>query len=339
MPPVGSRNVGASRRAPGPSLAGHRSCAKSLSSRCWCARLCRFEGALTSTTVPSERLLRELGGAEWTGVRALFVGGVIAGLRFVVAFLLEGATRPDYDPLRHPVSSLALGPFGWTQTATSSPPACSRWCLLSAWCACPVPGRGLGRSWWVAGPSAWSEREPLSPIRSADIRQARPPCQKRRPPPGRCTICSRALLAASPRPPCRPGHLRRRPVPTTDAGDPNMGRRPRGMARRRPGHVMPSTPPQAPSKPSRGHPNSAPNDTLAGVRHHDWAQRAGRRPAQCRGIEVLVPPARPRAPRQTTVLDAPRHPFSSEPTAHRCPRFDTTELRAKAAVDLALQRP
>jgi hypothetical protein len=32
MTPVGSRNVGASRRAPGPSLAGHRSCTKSLSS-------------------------------------------------------------------------------------------------------------------------------------------------------------------------------------------------------------------------------------------------------------------------------------------------------------------
>jgi hypothetical protein len=42
---------------------------------------------------------------------------VIAGPLFVVAFLVEGATRPDDDPLRHPASSLALGPFGWTQTA------------------------------------------------------------------------------------------------------------------------------------------------------------------------------------------------------------------------------
>lgn len=42
--------------------------------------------------------------------------GVIAGPLFVAGFLLEGATRSDYDPLRHPVSSLALGPFGWTQT-------------------------------------------------------------------------------------------------------------------------------------------------------------------------------------------------------------------------------
>jgi Protein of unknown function (DUF998) len=49
-------------------------------------------------------------------MRALFVCGVVAGPLFVLVFLIEGAMTPDYDPLRHPVSSLALGPFGWTQT-------------------------------------------------------------------------------------------------------------------------------------------------------------------------------------------------------------------------------
>jgi hypothetical membrane protein len=49
--------------------------------------------------------------------RTLLACGVIAGPLFVGAFLLEGATRADYDPLRHPVSSLALGDLGWTQTA------------------------------------------------------------------------------------------------------------------------------------------------------------------------------------------------------------------------------
>ncbi|WP_214326328.1 DUF998 domain-containing protein [Nonomuraea sediminis] len=43
--------------------------------------------------------------------------GVVAGPLFVVAFLIEGATRGHYNPLRHPVSSLALGEYGWTQTA------------------------------------------------------------------------------------------------------------------------------------------------------------------------------------------------------------------------------
>jgi hypothetical protein len=47
----------------------------------------------------------------------LLLCGVIGGPLFVIAFLIEGAFRADYDPLRHPVSSLALGPYGWTQIA------------------------------------------------------------------------------------------------------------------------------------------------------------------------------------------------------------------------------
>ena len=47
--------------------------------------------------------------------KALLACGVIGGPLFVVAFLIESATRADYDPLRHPVSSLALGDSGWTQ--------------------------------------------------------------------------------------------------------------------------------------------------------------------------------------------------------------------------------
>jgi len=34
-----------------------------------------------------------------------------------LVFLVEGATRTRYDPLRQPVSSLALGDWGWTQSA------------------------------------------------------------------------------------------------------------------------------------------------------------------------------------------------------------------------------
>jgi hypothetical membrane protein len=49
--------------------------------------------------------------------KALLACGVIAGPLFVVAFLIEGATRAAYDPLRHPVSSLALGESGWMQVA------------------------------------------------------------------------------------------------------------------------------------------------------------------------------------------------------------------------------
>jgi hypothetical protein len=49
--------------------------------------------------------------------KTLLACGAIAGPLFVVAFVVEGATRVNYDPLRHPVSSLALGDSGWTQTA------------------------------------------------------------------------------------------------------------------------------------------------------------------------------------------------------------------------------
>ncbi|MBM7791320.1 DUF998 domain-containing protein [Tenggerimyces flavus] len=43
--------------------------------------------------------------------------GIVAGPLFVAAFLVQGFLKPDYNPLRHPVSSLALGPHGWIQTA------------------------------------------------------------------------------------------------------------------------------------------------------------------------------------------------------------------------------
>jgi len=42
--------------------------------------------------------------------------GLAAGPVFVAVFGVEGAVREGYSPLRHPVSSLALGPRGWIQT-------------------------------------------------------------------------------------------------------------------------------------------------------------------------------------------------------------------------------
>lgn len=49
--------------------------------------------------------------------KMLLACGAIGGPLFVATFLVEGATRANYDPLRHPVSSLALGDSGWTQDA------------------------------------------------------------------------------------------------------------------------------------------------------------------------------------------------------------------------------
>jgi hypothetical protein len=47
----------------------------------------------------------------------LLLAGLLIGPLFVVTFLVEGALRHGYHPMRHPVSSLALGPTGWIQVA------------------------------------------------------------------------------------------------------------------------------------------------------------------------------------------------------------------------------
>jgi hypothetical protein len=50
--------------------------------------------------------------------KVLLVCGAIAGPLFTVAWIVEGAARANYDPLRYPISSLAIGEFGWMQRAT-----------------------------------------------------------------------------------------------------------------------------------------------------------------------------------------------------------------------------
>lgn len=47
----------------------------------------------------------------------LLLCGVIAGPFFIVVFLIEGSLRSGYQPMRQPVSSLAIGPRGWVQKA------------------------------------------------------------------------------------------------------------------------------------------------------------------------------------------------------------------------------
>jgi hypothetical protein len=59
--------------------------------------------------------LASITGPPQTWTRRLLRCGVAAGPVFVAVFLLEGAVRDGYRPLRHPVSSLALGPRGWIQ--------------------------------------------------------------------------------------------------------------------------------------------------------------------------------------------------------------------------------
>jgi hypothetical protein len=63
--------------------------------------------------------------ARWTGGpavpeaqrlnRVLLGCGAAAGPLFIAVFTAAGAARPFYSAVRHPVSSLALGPGGWIQ--------------------------------------------------------------------------------------------------------------------------------------------------------------------------------------------------------------------------------
>ena len=47
----------------------------------------------------------------------LLWGGVVGGPFFIVVFLVEGWLRPNYNPMRQPVSALSIGPRGWVQEA------------------------------------------------------------------------------------------------------------------------------------------------------------------------------------------------------------------------------
>ena len=47
--------------------------------------------------------------------KALLICGALAGPLFTLAWMVEGATRANYDPLRHPISSLSIGELGWMQ--------------------------------------------------------------------------------------------------------------------------------------------------------------------------------------------------------------------------------
>ncbi|RCG16787.1 DUF998 domain-containing protein [Streptomyces diacarni] len=75
------------------------------------------------------------------GDQPLLACGMAAGPLFTATYLLEGAGRVHYKSSRHPVSSLALGPAGWAQTAN----------FLVAGLLSLLFAVGL----WRTGPSHW----------------------------------------------------------------------------------------------------------------------------------------------------------------------------------------
>ena len=52
-------------------------------------------------------------GEQPMAIRLLLACGAIGPLLYIVAFLIEGATRPHYSAWQNVVSSLSLGEGGW----------------------------------------------------------------------------------------------------------------------------------------------------------------------------------------------------------------------------------
>ncbi|HXI45073.1 MAG TPA: DUF998 domain-containing protein [Candidatus Acidoferrales bacterium] len=69
--------------------------------------------------------------------RALLLAGIVGPILFVGTFLVEGATRPDYDPVRHYVSLLSLGDGGWAEV----------WSFIVSGALIAAFGLGLARTW------------------------------------------------------------------------------------------------------------------------------------------------------------------------------------------------
>ncbi len=77
-------------------------------------------------------------------IQVSLTAGITGTALFVVAFLVDGATRPGYHPVRQPVSALALGRRGWLQTAN--------FVVSGLLITAAVPGLygATGRGWWPA---------------------------------------------------------------------------------------------------------------------------------------------------------------------------------------------
>lgn len=80
------------------------------------AELATRPAAVAGWRLPAAGAPATLDGMEPDRVtRLLLAAGVVGAPLFVVVFLVDGATRPGYDPTYHPVSALSLGDRGWLQ--------------------------------------------------------------------------------------------------------------------------------------------------------------------------------------------------------------------------------
>jgi hypothetical membrane protein len=84
-------------------------------------------------------------GEQSLALRLLLACGAVGPLLFIVVFLVEGATRPNYSAWHNFVSSLSAGPGGWMQIANFV--VCGVLALLFAVGLRRVLNPGKGSTW------------------------------------------------------------------------------------------------------------------------------------------------------------------------------------------------
>ena len=77
--------------------------------------------------------------------RILLLAGIAGPVIFVATFLVDGATRANYDPVRNYVSLLSLGDRGWVQMAD----------FIVSGVLVAAFGLGLRRVWGSSGAGRW----------------------------------------------------------------------------------------------------------------------------------------------------------------------------------------
>jgi hypothetical protein len=130
--------------------------------------------------------------------RGLLWCGVAAGPLFLLTAFAEGATRADYHPLRHPVSSLALGPHGWMQVANFVVTGGLYLSYAVGLWRAPrtVVGTRIGTILIGAVAVGLLGAAGSSPTQSAVTHQERPAHRATTPLLALCTICSRPLRSS-----------------------------------------------------------------------------------------------------------------------------------------------
>jgi len=78
--------------------------------------------------------------------RLLTACSAVGAVIFTAVYLIEGVTRPDYNPWQQAISALSLGPGGWVQQANFIVYGVLTLCSVAGWREALKPG--VGETWY-----------------------------------------------------------------------------------------------------------------------------------------------------------------------------------------------